>query len=87
MARFEIEFSKRCKKLQEAAGEYKVLIDLVLSKLTNGFPADIKPIAGEDNTHRIRVGKYRILAAIIGNTVMITKIGPRREVYKQAGKE
>ena len=55
---------------------------MVLSKLTNGFPADIKPIAGEDNTYRIRVGKYRILAAIIGNTVLITKIGPRGDVYK-----
>jgi len=83
MARFEIEFSKSAAKdYKKLPKEYKVLIDLVLSKLTNGFPADIKPIAGEDNTYRIRVGKYRILAAMIGNTVLITKIGPRGDVYK-----
>ena len=76
MARFEIEFSK------SAAKDYKVLIDLVLSKLTQGVPVDIKPIAGEENIYRIRVGKYRILATVIENSILITKIGQRGDVYK-----
>ena len=83
MARFEIEFSKSAAKdYKKLPKDYKVLIDLVLSKLTNGIPTDITQIAGEENTYRIRVGKYRILAAIIENTVLITKIGPRGDVYK-----
>jgi len=83
MARFEIEFSKSAAKdYRKLPKAYKVLIDLVLSKLTQGLPIDIKPIAGEDNTYRIRVGKYRILAALIENTILITKIGTRGDVYK-----
>jgi len=83
MARFEIEFSKSAAKdYKKLPKDYKVLIDLVLSKLTKGIPSDIKPISGEENTYRIRVGKYRILATIIEHTVLITKIGPRGDVYK-----
>lgn len=83
MARFEIEFSKNATKdYKKLPKDYKVLIDLVLSKLTRGVPVDIKSIAGEENIYRIRVGKYRILATVIGNTVLITKIGPRGDVYK-----
>ena len=83
MARFEIEFSKgAAKDYKKLPKDYKVLIDLVLSKLTKGIPIDMKPIAGEDNIYRIRVGKYRILAAAIENTILITKIGPRGDVYK-----
>jgi mRNA interferase RelE/StbE len=83
MARFEIEFSRSAaKNYKKLPKDYKALIDLVLSKLTHGLPVDIKPIAGEENIYRIRVGKYRILAAVIENTVLITKIGPRGDVYK-----
>ncbi|MDO9028452.1 MAG: type II toxin-antitoxin system RelE/ParE family toxin [Candidatus Roizmanbacteria bacterium] len=83
MARFEIEFSKSAAKdYKKLPKDYKVLIDLVLSKITQGLPVDIKPIAGEENTCRIRVGRYRILATVIENTVLITKIGTRGDVYK-----
>ncbi len=83
MARFKIEFSKSAAKdYKKLPKDYKVLIDLVLSKLTKGIPIDIKPIAGEENIYRIRVGKYRILAAIVEHTVLIIKIGTRGDVYK-----
>lgn len=83
MARFEIEFSKNAAKdYKKLSKEYKALIDLVLSKLTQGIPVDIKPIAGEEDTYRIRVGKYRILATILENSILITKIGPRGDIYK-----
>jgi len=83
MARFEIEFSKSATKdYKKLPKDYKDLIDLVLSKLTQGVPVDIKPIAGEENIYRIRVGKYRILTTIVENTVLIIKIGPRGDVCK-----
>ena len=83
MERFEIEFSKSAaKEYKKLPKDYRVLIDLVLSKLTKGMPVDIKPVSGEENIYRIRVGKYRILAIVIEATVVITKIGPRGDVYK-----
>lgn len=83
MARFEIEFSKNAAKdYKKLPKDYKVLIDLVLSKLTHGVPVDIKPVEGEEDIYRIRVGKYRILATVIKNVILITKIGTRGDVYK-----
>lgn len=60
MARFEIEFSKSAAKdYKKLPKDYKVLIDLVLSKLTKGIPIDIKPVVGEENIYRIRVGEIQ----------------------------
>lgn len=83
MGKFEVDFSKSAAKdYKRLPRNYKVLVDLALSKLSQGLPADIKPIIGEKDTFRIRVGKYRILFVIIENTLLITKIGPRGDVYK-----
>ncbi len=83
MGRFEIEFSKKASKdYKKLPKDYKILVDLVLSKLIEGLPVDIKPITGEENTYRIRVGKYRILFEIIKNTILISRIRSRGDVYK-----
>lgn len=59
-----------------------MLVDLALSWLVEGLPVDLKPISGEENTYRIRVGKYRILFEVIGKTLLISKVGSRGDVYK-----
>ena len=83
MGKFKVEFSKRAAKdYQKLPKDYKALVDLALSKLSYGIPADIKPIAGEKDTFRIRVGKYRILFLVMEDSLLITKIGPRGDVYK-----
>jgi mRNA interferase RelE/StbE len=46
------------------------------------LPADVKPITGETDLYRIRVGKYRILFVVIENTLLVTKMGPRGDIYK-----
>jgi mRNA interferase RelE/StbE len=83
VGRFEIEFSKKAAKdYKKLPKDYKVLVDLTLHKLSEGLPIDIKPITGEEDSYRIRIGKYRILFSIIGNAILITKIGARGDVYK-----
>jgi len=83
LEKYKIEFSKKAvKSYKNLPADYKVLIDMVLAKLSNGIPVDIKPIRGEENTYRIRVGKYRILFTIIEDTILITKIGARGDIYK-----
>ncbi|MBF8274968.1 MAG: hypothetical protein HW390_41 [Candidatus Brocadiaceae bacterium] len=76
MSRLEIEFSKK------AAKDYKLLVDLALLKLSQGLPVDIKHIAGEVGTYRVRVGKYRILFTAIEDTLLIQKIRTRGDAYK-----
>jgi mRNA interferase RelE/StbE len=83
MGRFKIEFTKKAAKAyKRLPGDYKLLIDLALIKLSKGFPVDIKHVAGEVDTYRIRVGKYRILFTIVDDTLLIQKIGTRGDVYK-----
>ena len=83
MGRFEIEFSKKASKdYKKLLKDYKTLVDLVLSKLIEGLPVDVKHITGEENTYRIRVGKYRVLFEIIENTILISRIRSRGDVYK-----
>jgi mRNA interferase RelE/StbE len=83
VGKYKIEFSKKAAKDYSRLPEnYKSLIDLALNKLSEGIPVDIKPVIGEKDTYRIRVGRYRILFTIIGNIVLIAKIRPRGDVYK-----
>jgi mRNA interferase RelE/StbE len=83
VGRYEIRFSKKASKdYRKLPNEYKSLIDLVLSNVAKEMPADVKPVAGEDNTYRVRIGKYRVLFVVIDNTILISKIGPRGDVYK-----
>lgn len=83
MERFEIEFSRRAaKNYKKLPLNYKMLVDLALSRLTEGLPLDLKPITGEENTFRIRVGKYRILFEVFKKKILISKIGSRGDVYK-----
>lgn len=48
------------------------------------FPPGSKKLRGERNIYRIRAGDYRILYRVDGRrvTVLILKIGHRRDVYR-----
>ena len=83
MARYQIELSKEAaKNLSKLPEQYKVLVNMAIKKLSEGQPLDIKPIKGEKDTYRIRVGKYRILYVKIERTLLITKIADRKDAYK-----
>ena len=85
MAGWRIEFSKDAfksyKKLEEG---YKRKVDLVLNLLIMRDRIDIKPVEGEIDTYRLRVGRYRILIKIIENknVIFVTRIRTRGDIYK-----
>ena len=44
---------------------------------------DIKPMEGyTDGTCRLRIGKYRIIFVIVGDTIAVRDIGSRGDIYK-----
>jgi len=51
---------------------------------TDPFPSGAKKLQGEPNLFRIRTGDYRIIYRVDGKrvTVLILKIGHRRDVYR-----
>ncbi len=61
---------------------YKDMVDRTLEKFSSGIPIDIKPIQGEKDTFRIRIGKYRLLFVKINPDILIVKIKKREDIYK-----
>ena len=60
---------------------YRNMIDRTLERFHSGIPVDIKPIQGEKDTYRIRVGKYRLLFIKISPDILIVKIKKREDIY------
>lgn len=83
MGKINIIFTKSSHKeyLKLPLG-YKKLVDNVLQKLSQNEHIDIKPIQGEIDIFRIRVGKYRILIKKILADILIIKIDVRGDIYR-----
>jgi mRNA-degrading endonuclease RelE of RelBE toxin-antitoxin system len=47
---------------------------------------DIKPISGQPGIYRARIGSFRILFRITDNTIYVTHIDPRGQVYSKKNK-
>ncbi|MGA2669888.1 MAG: type II toxin-antitoxin system RelE/ParE family toxin [Dehalococcoidia bacterium] len=83
MGRFEIKFSRKAaKQYKKLPKEYKNLVDIVLFRLSGGLELDLKPVEGEKDVYRIRVGRYRVLFIRFNKTVLVFRISPRGDVYK-----
>jgi mRNA interferase RelE/StbE len=59
-------------------------IKAALNALSKEPPeGDIKPLTGQAGYFRLRVGKYRALYRIEDDTIFVTNIDPRGQVYKK----
>jgi len=86
VAFWQIEFSKKAYKNYKALQRgYQKKINKILNLLMNKEKIDIKPVEGEKDIYRLRVGKYRMLIKVYKEkqTILIIKIGPRGDVYKK----
>ena len=83
MAEFEVEFSREAaKQYRRLPKEYKTLVDIALSRFSEGLEGDLTPVEGERDVYWIRVGKYRVLFRRFNKTVLVFRIAPRSDVYK-----
>jgi mRNA interferase RelE/StbE len=83
LGRFEIKFSREAaKQYKKLPKEYKSVVDIALLRLSEGLELDLKPVQGEKDVYRIRVGRYRVLFTKFNKTVLVFRISPRGDVYK-----
>ena len=88
---FELRFSNKAEKfLKKCDGKLKLrLVDLFQKLMQNPVPAkeyDLKKIAGEENTYRIRLSSYRTTYFVDWEQkiIRILKIERRKEsTYKK----
>jgi len=86
MASWRIVFSNEAhKQYKKLPIGYRRNIDIILKKLARREPIDIKPVKGEDDVYRIRLGKYRVLFTVVAedNTYFIFRISTRGGAYKK----
>jgi mRNA interferase RelE/StbE len=73
---------KAVKYLERLNEPIKSRIKAALNKLESEPPqGDIKTMAGQEG-FRLRVGAYRVLFGIKNDTIIITDIGLRGQIYK-----
>lgn len=60
------------------------ITDALIALSVNPLQGDIKKLRGSA-LHRLRVGNYRVIFGIIGGKIVVSKIGPRGDVYKGGG--
>ena len=83
---YRIEFAS------SAVREFKALERTVQRRIAtridalaaNPFPSDVKKLQGAPEHYRIRVGDYRVIYRVEKKivTIVVVKIGHRREVYR-----
>jgi len=86
MAIWRIEFSKQVYKTYKVLQKgYQKKIDKILTLLMTKKKIDIKPVEGEKDIYRLRIGKNRVLIKIYKEKkiILVVKIGPRGDVYKK----
>lgn len=81
---FNIQYKKSVAKDLARIGktEARQFIDKIekeLSSHPDRYPVLQGPLAG---LRKMRMGDYRVIYAILGNDVLILRIGNRREVYR-----
>jgi mRNA interferase RelE/StbE len=53
-----------------------------VERLEKGLHGDIKRLQNADIGFRLRMGNYRVLFDVIGDRILVQKIGPRKDVYE-----
>jgi len=89
VAFWRVEFTKKAyKTYKKLLRGYQKKIDQVLTFLvTKERIIDIRPVEGQKDIYRIRVGKYRMLIKIREDQslIIVVKIGLRGKIYKNKG--
>lgn len=53
-----------------------------VQRLEHGLHGNIKRLQNADVGFRLRMGDYRILFDVIGDTIMVQTVGNRKDVYE-----
>jgi len=81
--RFQVEYTPQAvENLRDLPKTVAGQIIRKISRLENGLTGNIKRLRQADFGYRLRMGDYRILFDVEGGTIVIQKIGHRKDVYE-----
>jgi mRNA interferase RelE/StbE len=80
--RYRIEYGfTALNDLDSLAERFRKQILRKIERLKSGLHGDIKHLRRADMAYRLRTGDYRILFDVVGDTIVIRRIGHRKNVY------
>lgn len=80
---YRIEFiPKAAKDLKHLPHDQAVRVTRGIEKLTDNLGGDVKRLTNFKPRYRLRVGTYRVLFEVEGETVVIYAVKHRREAYQ-----
>ena len=87
MNRYKIQIIKSCQRFLDDLKEHNVVIhsqlcDTIKEIIPNPFNSKFKKLRNSNRDRRARSGDFRIVFFVSNNTIFITKIGLRKNVYK-----
>ena len=87
MNNYKIQVINPCKEFLDDLKEYNVhihnqLCDTIREVMANPFKSKFKRLENSDRDRRARSGDFRIVYFVKNDTIFITKIGLRKNVYK-----
>jgi mRNA interferase RelE/StbE len=85
---YSIEFAPAAERQLKALRSKTLqqnIIDHIIELETNPRPPGIEKMKGSQDQYRLRVGDYRIIYQIKDQslTILVVKIGHRREIYRR----
>jgi mRNA interferase RelE/StbE len=86
MGSYQIEFAKSVRKeLLRLQPQMAKRIDAAILNLAeNPFPQGSRKMAGDEDSHRIRVGDFRVIYEVRESVlvVLILQVGHRKDIYR-----
>lgn len=88
MSKYNVQIIQSCKELLDGLKKYNETLynhfsDMIDEILENPFRSKFKKLTGSDKDRRNRYGDYRVVYFVYDNTVFVTKIGWRKNIYKK----
>jgi len=86
MRKYSIRISQSAEKSLKTIpkNDQKRIAHAIITLANNPFPVGARKLSGLDDTYRIRVRHYRMIYSVDQRivTIIILKIGHRKEVYR-----
>jgi mRNA interferase RelE/StbE len=80
---YDLRFKPRSvKDLKKLPAELRRRIIEKVAEMTEDLAGDVKQLTNFTPEYRLRVGDYRVLFEIEGNTIVVYRVRHRREAYR-----
>jgi mRNA interferase RelE/StbE len=81
--KYDLRFKPRSvKDLKKLPAELRRQIIEKVEEMTEDSAGDIKQLTNFTSEYRLRIGDYRVLFEIEGNTIVVYRVRHRREAYR-----